>query len=263
MVGTGTSSRPSASDTLPATRTRSRAASADKRRNSRTNRTFSGRSQPPATVLDRRRGSGDRCHRDRGQRGIAPPRSVEERPFLDRVGLAAGCAERGFGFDFFLVSDGAGKLQAKNPLPPAVPGFPGRGRTKRPLFANFMTEAAESQGALDPLSACTVEADWGRYAPFRVRFTDEQLPTTSWSAPTVSFPASASACSVKHEPIYVGQGVYRFMTERDPSIDQLHVFVGPKLKAGFIPLSRDSMYLFTTMSYPPHTRIDESEDASS
>ena len=62
-----------------------------------------------------------------------------------------------------------------------------------------------------------------------------------------------------YEPIYVGQGVYRFMTERDPSIDQLHVFVGPKLKAGFIPLSNDSMYLFTTMSYPPHTRIDESK----
>jgi 2-polyprenyl-6-methoxyphenol hydroxylase-like FAD-dependent oxidoreductase len=62
-----------------------------------------------------------------------------------------------------------------------------------------------------------------------------------------------------HEPAYVGQGVYRFMTERDPAIDQIHVFVGPKLKAGFIPLSNDSMYLFTTMSYPPHTRIDESK----
>ena len=47
------------------------------------------------------------------------------------------------------------------------------------------------------------------------------------------------------------------MTERDPAIDQLHVFVGPKLKAGFIPLSNDSMYLFTTMIYPPNTRIDE------
>jgi 2-polyprenyl-6-methoxyphenol hydroxylase-like FAD-dependent oxidoreductase len=49
------------------------------------------------------------------------------------------------------------------------------------------------------------------------------------------------------------------MTERDPSIDQIHVFVGPKLKAGFIPLSKDAMYLFTTMSYPPHTRIDQSK----
>ena len=49
------------------------------------------------------------------------------------------------------------------------------------------------------------------------------------------------------------------MTERHSSIDQLHVFVGPKLKAGFIPLSDNSMYLFTTMSYPPHTRIDESK----
>src|SRR6202040_2940135 len=43
---------------------------------------------------------------------------------LDVVGLADGAAKQGFGFDFFLVSDGAGKLQAKNPLPPARPGLP-------------------------------------------------------------------------------------------------------------------------------------------
>ena len=31
---------------------------------------------------------------------------------LDMVGLAAESVEQGFGFDFFLVSDGAGNLQA-------------------------------------------------------------------------------------------------------------------------------------------------------
>jgi hypothetical protein len=40
------------------------------------------------------------------------------------------------------------------------------------------------------------------------------------------------------------KGIYRFATERDPSIDQLHVFVGPT--PGLLPLSKDAMYLFTT-----------------
>ena len=61
---------------------------------------------------------------------------------LDRVGLAAGCAERGFGFNFFLVSDGEGKLQSKNPLPPSVPGLPSALGVQRPVFADFMTKAA-------------------------------------------------------------------------------------------------------------------------
>src|SRR5277367_549243 len=44
---------------------------------------------------------------------------------LHMVGLAAGCVERGFGFNFFEISDGAGKPQAKNPLPAAAgPSFP-------------------------------------------------------------------------------------------------------------------------------------------
>ena len=180
---------------------------------------------------------------------------------LDVVGLADGAVKRGYGFDFFLVSDGAGKLQAKNPLPPARPGLPAAVGIKRPLFANLMTEAAEAKGA-SIRYGLTVEAIEQNDPPPSqyVSPTAAADNTISWSAPMASFPSIRKRVfGEAYEPIYVGQGVYRFMTERHPSIDQLHVFVGPKLKAGFIPLSDDSMYLFTTMSYPPHTRIDESK----
>ena len=66
---------------------------------------------------------------------------------LDVVGLAAGCVERGFGFNFFKVSDGEGKLQATNPLPPSVPGFPAAVGMQRPVFADFMTDTATAKGA--------------------------------------------------------------------------------------------------------------------
>src|SRR4029078_11285024 len=66
---------------------------------------------------------------------------------LDRVGLAAGCAERGFGFNFLWVSEGEGNRQATNPLPPSLPGLPAALGVQRPVFADFMTKAAEATGA--------------------------------------------------------------------------------------------------------------------
>ena len=67
---------------------------------------------------------------------------------LDVVGLAAGCVERGFGFDFFQVSDGEGKLQATNPLPPSRAGaFLPPSECSVRCFADFMTDTADAKGA--------------------------------------------------------------------------------------------------------------------
>jgi 2-polyprenyl-6-methoxyphenol hydroxylase-like FAD-dependent oxidoreductase len=179
---------------------------------------------------------------------------------LDMLGLAAGCVERGFGFDYFKVGDGAGNIQATNPLPPSRPGFPAAIGMQRPVFADFMAKTATGNGASirEGLTVESMKQDADRVD---VRFTDG---TTGRYDLVVGADGVFSGIRKQiygdaYEPTYVGQGVYRFMTDRHPSIDQIVVFVGPKLKAGFIPLSEDSMYLFTTMSYPPHTRIDESK----
>lgn len=177
---------------------------------------------------------------------------------LDRIGLAASCVERGFGFDFFKISDHTGKLQATNPLPPSVPGLPAAVGMQRPTFANFMTKTAETNGACIR-SGLTVHEIHERADGVDVSFTDGSSGSYDLvvGADGVFSSIRKRIFGNTHEPNYVGQGVYRFMTERDPSIDQIHVFVGPKFKAGFIPLTKDTMYLFTTMSYPAQTRIDE------
>ena len=64
---------------------------------------------------------------------------------LDMLGLAAGCVERGFGFDYFKVGDGAGNIQATNPLPPSRPGFPAAIGMQRPVFADFMAQIPQHQ----------------------------------------------------------------------------------------------------------------------
>jgi 2-polyprenyl-6-methoxyphenol hydroxylase-like FAD-dependent oxidoreductase len=123
-----------------------------------------------------------------------------------------------------------------------------------------MTKTAEANGA-SIRSGLTVADLHGDASGVDVQFTDGSSGRYDLvvGADGVFSSIRKRVFGEAHEPIYVGQGVYRFMTERDPAIDQIHVFVGPKLKAGFIPLSKNSMYLFTTMSYAPNTRIDESK----
>jgi 2-polyprenyl-6-methoxyphenol hydroxylase-like FAD-dependent oxidoreductase len=179
---------------------------------------------------------------------------------LDMLGLAAGCVERGFGFDYFIVGDGAGNIQAKNPLPPSRPGFPAAIGMQRKVFADFMAKTATAKGA-SIREGLTVESIKQDADGVDVTLTDGSTGRYDLvvGADGVFSSIRKQIFGSAHEPTYVGQGVFRFMTERDTSIDQLYVFVGPKLKAGFIPLSKEWMYLFTTLSFATNPRIDESK----
>jgi 2-polyprenyl-6-methoxyphenol hydroxylase-like FAD-dependent oxidoreductase len=177
---------------------------------------------------------------------------------LNMAGLAAGCAERGFGFDFFEISDGAGTPQAKNPLAATGPGFPAAVGMPRPVLADFLTRTAKDKGAsirygltVDTLAQDDTGVD--------VRFNDGTAGRYDFvvGADGVFSSIRKRIFGNAYEPVYAGQGVFRFTTERIPSINNIHVFVGPKLKAGFLPMGDDSMYLFTTLSYATNPRIDE------
>jgi 2-polyprenyl-6-methoxyphenol hydroxylase-like FAD-dependent oxidoreductase len=178
---------------------------------------------------------------------------------LNSVGLAKGCIERGFSFDFFEVSDGAGIAQAKNPLAKPDPTLPGAVGIPRPMLADLLTDAATGEGATirRGLTVDTLKQD---NSGVDARFTDGSAGRYDLvvGADGVFSDTRGRIFGSSYEPVYAGQGVLRFTTSRIPSIDNIHVFVAPKLKAGFLPMSDDSMYLFTTMSYTANPRIDES-----
>ena len=52
-----------------------------------------------------------------------------------------------------------------------------------------------------------------------------------------------------YQPRFSGQGCWRFTTEKPPEMDWSCAFHGPN-KAGLIPLTRNSMYMFLTTSEP-------------
>ena len=64
-----------------------------------------------------------------------------------------------------------------------------------------------------------------------------------------------------YTPRFSGQGCWRFTTEKPPDMDYSVAFHGPN-KAGLIPLTRDTMYMFITTSEPgnpwmPDDRLHE------
>lgn len=48
------------------------------------------------------------------------------------------------------------------------------------------------------------------------------------------------------KPAYSGQGVWRAVLPRPPELERCTMWVGPKIKVGVNPVSRDEMYLFVT-----------------
>ncbi|MGW4336028.1 FAD-dependent monooxygenase [Rhodococcus koreensis] len=62
-----------------------------------------------------------------------------------------------------------------------------------------------------------------------------------------------------HDPVFSGYGVWRKTMPRDPSVTNTLLFQGDRTKAGVIPLSEDSMYLFLVTPEPGNPRHDPAD----
>ena len=152
---------------------------------------------------------------------------------LNTVGLAKGCVERGFSFDFFEVSDGTGVAQAKNPLAKPDPTLPGAVGITRPILADLLTNAATEEGATirRGLTVDRLEQDG---SGVDVRFTDASAGRYDLvvGADGVFSQTRKRIFGSSHEPLYVGQGVLRFTTARIRSIGNVRIRRA-EVKAGF------------------------------
>ena len=180
---------------------------------------------------------------------------------LNSIKLAQSCVDNGFSINFFQVNDAAGKRQASNPLPAvAGPGFPAAVGMQRPVFADLLTRTAKARGATirHGLTVDRLEQDT---AEVHVHLTDGSTGHYDLvvGADGIYSSIRSMVFGDSHRPCYAGSGVWRFMTERHPTVDQLDFYVAPKIKAGFIPLSDKLMYMLSTLHFPINPRMDESK----
>jgi 2-polyprenyl-6-methoxyphenol hydroxylase-like FAD-dependent oxidoreductase len=167
------------------------------------------------------------------------------------LGVADLCLERGFVYKRQRHYDAAGNMIAERTMP-AIAGLDivGHCGIPRPILHDILVSSARASGA-DIRTGVTVAALHDSNEAVEVDFTDG-------SAGRYDLVIGADGTYSKiremvfgnvHQPRFSGQGCWRFTTEKPPEMDWSCAFHGPN-KAGLIPLTQDSMYMFLTTSEP-------------
>ena len=167
------------------------------------------------------------------------------------LGVADRCIERGFVFARQRHYDADGNLMGERAMP-RIEGLDlvGHCGIPRPVLQDILVSAATGAGARIRMGV-TVKALHDRLSGIDVDFTDG-----STGRYDLVIGADGTYSKIRemvfgdvHQPRFSGQGCWRFSTEKPPEMDWSCAFHGPN-KAGLIPLTRDTMYMFLTTSEP-------------
>ncbi|WP_137165405.1 FAD-dependent oxidoreductase [Salinimonas lutimaris] len=143
------------------------------------------------------------------------------------------------------------------------PDVPNSGAIMRPALAKILAEKTRQSGATIKLG-CTFTEIKQHENGADVTFTDGTTVTYDLiigadglfsKVRKDQFPDAA-------DPEYVGQGVWRAVLPRLPEVNNTMMWVGPNLKVGLNPMSKDQMYLFLTQDKKVKERVDRADYVS-
>lgn len=154
-----------------------------------------------------------------------------------------------------------GQLLQTIPNPPLVGAdVPGGGAIMRPVLARILSKKVVEAGAKVRLGysyrsitqdddGVTVEFEDGSEDRFDLVIGADGVysKTREWLLPDAP------------KPRYSGQGVWRAVLPRPPEANNTMMWVGPKLKTGINPMSRDQAYMFLTEDKEVKERIPDDE----
>lgn len=176
-----------------------------------------------------------------------------------QLGILDEFLELGHAGDGVLLYRGDGVLLGQLPTPHlAGEDVPGGGAIMRPVLASILAKATRASGANVRLGNSFTS----------IRNDDDGVDVTFTDGETRRYDLVVGADGLYSavrgvlfpdapQPTYTGQGVWRAVVPRLPSIKNAVMWIGPHLKAGVNPVSRESMYLFLTEDREKNERIDE------
>lgn len=159
------------------------------------------------------------------------------------------------GVDLFL-SDGTPLGQLPTPRI-AGPDVPGGGAILRPVLARILADATRASGANVMLG--TTFTDIRQTATdVTVTFKDGQQRTYDLvvGADGLYSQVRQSLFLNAPKPRYTGQCVWRAVLPRPAEVQRATMWMGPKIKTGVNPVSKDQMYLFVTEDREVNEHID-------
>lgn len=174
------------------------------------------------------------------------------------LGVADRCLERGFVYKRQRLYDANGSLLAERTMPP-VEGLDmvGNCGIPRPVLQDILVSEATAFGSNVRLGV-TVDALRDRGDAVEVSFTDNSSQTYDLvvGADGTFSKIRSMVFGDVYKPRFSGQGCWRFTTEKPPEMDYSATFYGPN-KAGLIPLTHTSMYMFITTTEPGNPWMPE------
>jgi 2-polyprenyl-6-methoxyphenol hydroxylase-like FAD-dependent oxidoreductase len=177
-----------------------------------------------------------------------------------RLGILDAFMAQGAASDGVEVFIPTGHKVAELPTPRiAGPDVPGNGAIMRPALARILAEATRAAGANVRLG-CTftrIEQDGDGVD---VAFSDggSQRYDLVIGADGLYSKVRETLFPDAPKPRYSGQGVWRAVLPRLEGVNGTMMWMGPKVKTGLNPVSRDEMYLFVTEDRPENDFIDPS-----
>jgi len=173
------------------------------------------------------------------------------------LGILEAFLEQGAASDGVDVCIPTGERIASLPTPRlAGADVPGNGAIMRPVLARILAQATRAAGADVRLGCAFTSIDQDGEG-VDVAFSDGSQEHYELvigadglysSVRTTLFPEAPA-------PKYSGQGVWRAVLPRIDGVERTTMWLGPKVKTGLNPVSRDQMYLFVTEDREENTHI--------
>ena len=180
---------------------------------------------------------------------------------LRQLGVIDAFLAEGDGSDGVEIFIPTGQKVAELPTPRiAGPDVPGNGAIMRPVLARILADATRAAGTNVRLG-CTFSSIEQDDTGVDVAFTDG-----SQGRYDLVIGADGLYSKVREtifpdapKPAYTGQGVWRAVLPRLPEVNGTMMWLGPKIKPGLNPVSKDEMYLFVTEDRVANDFIDPAE----
>ncbi|HEU4903824.1 MAG TPA: FAD-dependent monooxygenase, partial [Flavisolibacter sp.] len=166
---------------------------------------------------------------------------------LDALGLADEAMHRGSPYGMVKMCTPTGHVFTEVGVPP-IGRLPSHNGISRRILHEILYEEAQKRGVVFRMGTTVAEIE-NREEEVKVKLTDG-------SSDTYGLLVGADGCNSKvrslvlgnYKPKYTGQSVWRYAFRRPAELETGYMFMGKQSKAGLIPMTADTMYMFLVTS---------------